>query len=124
MKPPFEELNYRDDIHWLPINGNNIGFIAPLARIIHNADAVKEAYQKKYNKAKETYEKHINCGQLFKSETGRVIAEITSVNHKTKTVSWKQINIEEFPEALIPAKAKWSILGMIYMIESKQIILL
>lgn len=122
MKPKFDNITFKNDLIWTPAGGNEIGFIAPLAIIVHNQEAVDEKFKKDHDKAKETYDKYINPGQQFKAKgNSHIICKITRINPKTQTVSWKQINA---PSHYLPASGKWAIIGMIALIHSKEIVML
>ena len=81
-------------------------------------------YQNKIAELKALYDK-INLGAKFKPFGERankmVECKITAINHKTKTVSWKQYNLP--PDSTSkPASGKWSIEATISLFKTKQII--
>lgn len=126
MKPPFDNLNYTNNIFFSLIGGNKIGYIAPLATIITDEVAHEKQFKKDFLASKKIYDKLINRGAKFKASGKQsspyVKAKITFINPKSETVSWKQYNLDEFKDtSLKPAKGKWLILGMISMIKQKTI---
>lgn len=124
MKPPFKDM-YIDTAAIFSVSGNKIRVLQPIVVLVtdeeqHNAEALKKRSQ-----YQEVYDKYIKPGQLFKpagkGAVAEVVAQITRLNPKTKTLSWRQTNFEElktvykYSVTATPAKGKWLIIAMIQL---------
>lgn len=126
MKPQFEELNIESIGLYFPLGGNKVGYLPIMAtiKLRERTEAEQLEYQKKMAELKYLYEK-ITVGTKFKADGEKANKElkckITSINHKTKMVSWKQFNLPPNSE-FKPASGKWSIEATISLFNTKQLI--
>lgn len=124
MKPLFEDIYIETEASFVEM-GNKVGAFKPIAVIVTDKEGYNKKKNEKYIEYEKVYNKHINTKQRFKANKSDVIACITRINPKTKSVSWKQCNWEKmknnYPSGYKPAKGKWPVIAMIQFFLNNQI---
>lgn len=132
QKPDFSIFPFSRHAHFSPIGGNNIGYVAPIAIITLDEKMADDEDKKAYEEAKKIYDEKIFVGARFKAGTvngqknnNDKIGIITYISAKTFYVTWDFDNKKELEEKYNTSTfklkwkpQKWSVAGIISMIQS------